>query len=209
METIIAVSFEDAKRPYEAVTKLQELDQQGQVEVYEARVVERYANGQYVIKESVGGSGYDAGVATASGGLIGLLIGVIGGPVGMLLGGSMGLMTGAVIDLDQDERDDSVLSAFVHAIPPGRTALIAHVDEQTYEVVDTAMDALGGDVIRRPAVQVEAELAAAQDARDQAEHEARKELRRERKDQKKEEIDRKLTELKSKFRKPEKAGAAS
>lgn len=31
METIIAVSFNDSNRPYGAVTKLKELDQQGQV----------------------------------------------------------------------------------------------------------------------------------------------------------------------------------
>jgi uncharacterized membrane protein len=209
METIIAVSFGDSNRPYDAVTKLKELDQQGQIEVYEARVVERGTTGELVVKDSVRGSDTDVGVATASGGLIGLLIGVLAGPVGMLLGGSMGLLTGAVIDLDTEDRDDSVLSSFVRHIQPGETAVLAHLNEQSNEVVDNAMAGMGGDVLRQPATEVEAELAAAQEARDKAEHEARKKLRKERQEQKKEEVDHKLDELKAKFRKPEKTGAAS
>jgi uncharacterized membrane protein len=209
METITAISFQDSKRAYDAMTKLSELDQQGQVGVYEARVVERAATGEITGKESVRGTGDDTGLATASGGLIGVLIGVLAGPVGMLLGGSMGLFTGAVIDLDTDDRDDSVLSSFVRHIKPGETAVLAHLDEQSYEVLDNAMHTLGGDVVRQPAAEVEAELAAAEEARRKAEDEARKELRKERKEQKKEEIDHKLDDLKSRFRKPEKAGAAS
>ena len=208
METIIAISFEDSNRTYGAVTKLQELDQQGQLELYEARVVERGSTGELVVKESVRGRADDVGVATASGGLIGLLIGVVGGPVGMLLGGSMGLVTGGVIDLDTDERDDSVLSSFVRHIQPGETTVLAHVNEQSNEVVDNAMAGMGGSVLRQGAAEVEAELAAAQEARRKAEDEARKELRQERQAQKKEEIDHKLNELKAKFRKPEKAAAS-
>ena len=37
METIVAVSFDASRRAYDAVTKLQELDQQGQLQVHEAR----------------------------------------------------------------------------------------------------------------------------------------------------------------------------
>ena len=209
METIIAVTFDDANRVYDAVTKLKELDQQGQVGVREARVIERGPQGEIVDKEAVRGSGDFTGIATASGGLIGLLIGVIGGPVGMLLGGSMGVMTGAVIDLDTDERDDSVLSSFVRYVQPGETALLAQLEEQAYEVVDNAMAGLGGNVLRQLAAEVEAELAAAAEAREKAEQEARKELRKERQQQKKEEIDTKLDDLRAKFRKSEKAGAAN
>jgi uncharacterized membrane protein len=209
METIIAVSFEDSNRPYDALTKLQELDQQGQVELYEARVVERGTTGELAVKESVRGRGDDVGMATASGGLIGLLVGVLAGPVGMLLGGSIGLTTGAVIDLDTDERDDSVLSSFVRHIQPGETSVLAHVNEQSDEVVDNAMAGLGGSVLRQGAAEVEAELAAAEEARRKAEHEARKELRQERQAQKKEEIDHKLNELKAKFRRSDKAASAS
>jgi uncharacterized membrane protein len=209
METVIAVSFDDPHRPYEAVTKLKELDQQGQISMYEGRVVERDLDGKLVVKDSVQGGDDDRGVATVSGGLVGLLIGVLAGPVGMLLGGSIGLMTGAVIDMDVDDRDDSVLSAFSRQVQPGQSALFAHLNEQSYEVVDNAMRGMGGSVLRRPSVDVETELAVAQDARDAAEEEARKKLREEHREQKKEEVDAKLDALKAKFRKPEKTAAAN
>ena len=61
--TIIAGSFDDSNRPYDAVTKLQEPDQRGQVRVDEARVVERSATGQLVVKESVRGTADDTGIA--------------------------------------------------------------------------------------------------------------------------------------------------
>jgi uncharacterized membrane protein len=208
-ENVIAVSFDSSNAAYDAVTKLKELDQQGQVTLYEGRVVERDPTGQLAVKDSVLGAEDKRGLTTVSGGLIGMLVGVIAGPVGMLLGGSMGLMTGAVIEMDVDDRDDSVLSAFARHVQPGTTAVLAHVNEQSEEIVDNAMTGMGGNVLRRPAVDVETELAAAQEARDVAEHEAREKLRKERRDQKKEEIDSKLDALKAKVSKREKTPAAT
>ena len=52
------------------------------------------------------------------------------------------------------------------------------VDEQSTEVLDAAMSDLGGTVLRRPVVDVEAEIAAAEDAERKAKREARKELNR-------------------------------
>jgi uncharacterized membrane protein len=208
METIIAVSFDSTNGAYDAVTKLKELDQQGQVTLYEGRVVERDATGQLVVKDSVLGADGEQGIATVSGGLLGMLIGVIAGPVGMLLGGSIGLMTGAVVEMDVDDRDDSVLSAFARHVQPGTTAVLAHLGEQSDEIVDNAMTGMGGSILRRPAVDVETELAAAQEARDVAEHEARERLRKESRDQKKEQIDSKLDALRGKVSKHEKTPAA-
>jgi uncharacterized membrane protein len=209
METIIAVSFDRSNTAYDAVSKLKELDRQGQVTLHEGRVVERDATGQLVVKDNVLGGDDEQGMTTVSGGLIGLLIGVLAGPVGMLLGGSIGLMTGAVIEMDVDDRDDSVLSAFARQVQPGTTAVLAHLSEQSNDIVDNAMVGMGGSVLRRPAVDVETELAAAQEARDVAEHEARERLRKEHREQKKEEIDTKLDALRAKFRKSEKTATAT
>ena len=37
----------------------------------------------------------------ASGGLIGLLVGIIGGPLGMLIGGAYGMLVGSLFDIDE------------------------------------------------------------------------------------------------------------
>jgi hypothetical protein len=138
-----------------------------------------------------------------------MLIGVLAGPVGMLFGGSMGLLTGAVIDLDQGDEDDSVLSAFSRHIQRGDTAVLAELSEPSYEVVDSAMGALSGKVLRRPTEEVRAEIAAAADARETAEREARKKLRDERHKQRKDEVDAKLDALRAKFHKEKQARAGN
>jgi nucleotide-binding universal stress UspA family protein/uncharacterized membrane protein len=208
--SVIAVSFEDDSNAYNALTLLKELDSQQRVGVQEAAVVVRTDDGQVVEKDRIG-SEFLAG--TASGGLIGLLLGIIGGPLGMLIGGTGGLMVGSLFDLEDVEETESVLGAISSSVQPGHTALLAVVAEHSPEVVDTAMTGLGGSVFRRPAADVEAEIAAAAEAERKAKHEARKELARSRQEHDKAAVKAKVDELKAKFHRepknPEATASAS
>jgi uncharacterized membrane protein len=116
--------------------------------------------------------------STAGGGLIGLLIGIIGGPFGMLIGGTAGLFVGSVFDLADIEETDSALGGISSSVRVGHTALLAVVTEQSPEVIDAAISGLGGTVLRRSVADVEAEIAAAEKAERKAKWEARKELLR-------------------------------
>ena len=60
----------------------QQLDSQGQIKIAGSAVVTRDLDGGVDIKSEVGEDPY---IGTASGGLIGLLVGIIGGPLGVLL----------------------------------------------------------------------------------------------------------------------------
>jgi hypothetical protein len=62
-----------------------------------------------------------------------------------------------LVDLDAAEAEQSVLATMARAIQPGKTALIAEVTEPTAEVIDTEMERLGGVVLRRPVIEVEAD----------------------------------------------------
>jgi uncharacterized membrane protein len=194
--SVIAVTFEDDRSAYKALTVLKELDAQDRVDVREAVVVTRGEDGQVVTKDEVT-SNFLPG--TAGGGLIGLLIGIIGGPLGMLLGGSYGLFAGSLFDLYDADETESALSAISSSVKLGHTALLAVVDEESVEVVDTAMADLGGTVVRRAVADVEAEIAAAEEAERTAKREARKELNRRRREQNKAAVDAKLDELKTKL----------
>ena len=193
---MIAVSFEDDSNAYNALTLLKELDSQQRVGVEEAAVVLRRDDGQVVEKDRISSS---FAVGTASGGLIGLLLGIIGGPFGMLIGGTGGLMVGALFDLDEIEESESALGAISASVQSGRTALLAVLNEQSAEVVDTAMSGLGGTVFRRPVADVEAEVAAAAEAERKAKREARKELLRARHEHDKAAAKAKVDELKAKL----------
>ncbi len=83
------------------------------------------------------------------------------------------------------------------------------VDEQTTDVLDAAMTDLGGTIVRRPVVEVEAEIAAAEDAERKAKREARKELNRATRKRDRATVNAKLDELKAKLHREQPAGNAS
>jgi uncharacterized membrane protein len=205
MENVIAVSFGEDSKAYEALTKLKELDGQRQVDLSAAAVVVRREDGQIDTKDIVGDESLSG---TATGGLVGLIIGILGGPFGVLLGGATGVLIGSLFDVYDDEETDSVLTEFGRSVEVGRTSLLAQVDEQTPDVLDAAMGEFGGSVLRRSSDDVEAEIAAAEEAQRAAKRAARKELHEQRRAQAKEKIHAKIEELKAKLhRHPVGAGA--
>ena len=171
---VIAVSFDDDREAYHALTLLKELDSQQRVGLHEAVVVVRGEDGQLVEKDGTESPELLAG--TASGGLIGLLLGIIGGPLGVLIGGATGLMVGSLYDLADYEETDSALGAISSSVKAGRTALLAEVVEGSADVIDAEMSGVGGTVLRRSVADVEAEIAVAEEAEREAMREARKEL---------------------------------
>lgn len=203
---VIAVSFEEDHEAYHALTLLKELDSQQRVGVQEAVVVVRGEDGQLVEKD---GTDSPELVGTASGGLMGLLLGIIGGPLGVLIGGATGLMVGSLFDLADYEETDSALGAISSAVKAGRTALLAEVIEGTPEVIDAAMSGVGGTVLRRSVAEVEAEIAAAEEAQRKAKREARKELLRSRHEHNKAAAHAKVEKLKTKVHRGQSASAVS
>ena len=195
-DNVITVTFTQEASAYEALTQLKELSSQGQVSLREAAVVVRDDDGHIVEKDEAGDPNL---VNTASGGLIGLLVGVLGGPLGILVGGATGVLVGSLFDLDDDDEMDSVLSEISRSIKIGPAALLAQVGEQSPAVIDTAMARLDGKVLRRPVDDVKAEIAAAEKAQHEAAKEARAQLREERQKKQKQQVDAKISELKAKF----------
>ena len=64
MENILAITFDENQNAYEALTKLKELDDQEQIGLSGAAVVERKDDGSIDIKDEVGDVGWE-GTATA------------------------------------------------------------------------------------------------------------------------------------------------
>jgi uncharacterized membrane protein len=206
-ENVIVVGFADDSTAYAALTTLKELDSQGQLRLVEGAVVTRGDDGHVNVKDQVGD---DMLVGTASGGLIGLIIGVLGGPLGVLIGGATGLLVGSLYDLDDADETDSVLSEVSKTVQIGRNAVLAQVVEQSPEVVDAAMARMSGTVVRRSVYDVEGEIAAAEEAQREAKKEARKKLREARLEKHREEAHAKVEDLKAKLhvdRKPATTGS--
>jgi uncharacterized membrane protein len=196
MESVLSVTFGEDSKAYEALTGLKELDSQRQIGLAEAAVVTRGEDGRLDTKDVVGD---DSLAGTATGGLIGLVIGIIGGPLGILLGGATGLLVGSLYDMADDDDTESALGELSRSVQVGHTTLLARVDEQSPEVVDSAMQRLGGTVVRRDLDDVEGEIAAAEAAQREAKKAARQHLREQRRAQAKEKIQKKIEELKAKL----------
>jgi uncharacterized membrane protein len=195
-ENVISVAFLDDSNAYEALARLKELASQHQIELAGAAVVARGEDGQISEKnEAVEGS--YTGMAT--GGLLGLIIGIVGGPLGILIGGATGLAIGSLFDIDDTDETESVLGEISKSVRAGRAALLAEVNEQSSEVIDTAMVQLGGTVLRRSVDEVEAEIAVTEKAQRDAKKEARKELHDARHKKHEDEIHANVEELKAKF----------
>ena len=204
---VIAVSFEDDDSAYAGLARLKQLDTDGQIELRAAAVVERDADGQVAVKDTAGREQWEG---TASGGLIGLLIGIIGGPLGVLIGGATGLLVGSLFDLEDTEDTESVLAAISKEVRPGHATLLVELREpRDHEVVDSVMESRSGSVIRRGVADVEAEIAAAENAQREARKKARKELREQREQKHKEQASAKVAELKAKLPRHRQGSTAS
>ena len=208
---VIAVTFDEDSKAYQALSALRQADGDGRVGVRGAVIVERRPEGTIRLQE---GEDNVIGAGTAGGSLVGMLVGVLGGPVGVLLGLGAGMAIGAAVDLDRADEADDVLSQMSKSVPIGTTAVIAEVDESAVEVVDGEMAALKGTVIRRSAEEVLAELEAAEQAARASEQEARRVMREakkaertEKREQSKEKWDERVSVLKDKLTRHGKAAA--
>ena len=104
------------------------------------------------------GGDTEAGAGVAGGSLIGMLVGVLGGPVGMLLSGSAGAASGALYDADRLDKGDEAIEQLGALMPTGGNALLAETVEDTTEPLDAFVSEMGGTIVRRPLDEVVAEL---------------------------------------------------
>jgi uncharacterized membrane protein len=197
-ENVIVTTFSEDSRAYEALARLKELAAEDQIDLHDGAVVERSRDGTLHLRDETGNE--DEGLATLTGGTIGLLIGILAGPLGVLLGGAMGLLAGAIVDAEDDDDTVSVLEHISRSIGNGETAALVDLDESAPAAVDAAMAALDGRVTRYARKDVEAEIAGADEAAHKARVKARKELRHQRREASVEKVQAKLRELHERLR---------
>lgn len=144
MYKMLAIVFNDEKSAYEGARALTELNAEGSIDVFAAAVLQKDAQGWAATKKVKSDFPIQTLAGTAMGGLIGLL----GGPAGVVVGSAAGVMAGLLGDMYTANVDEEFLSEVSNALTPGKWAVIAEVDEDWVTPVDTRMEALGGDVHR-------------------------------------------------------------
>jgi len=145
MERMIVVVFSDETKAYEGSRALQQLDSDGNIVVYASAVVTKKTDGKLTANQITNSLGVDTLTGTA----IGSLIGLLGGPIGIAVGAAGGALVGSLFDLDSARVDADFLKDVSQILTPGKTALVAEINEDWTTPVDTTMESVGGVVIRR------------------------------------------------------------
>lgn len=192
--TIIVATWDEQSKAYQA---LAEIENSSLLKVNQAGVFHRDMNGRVTIRD---GESNTAGVATFGGGLLGSLIGILGGPLGVLLGFSTGALFGSLADLADTSDDSTVLAAISSGLRPGKTALIADLDENDPNVIDALASSSGANLTRYSYDDVLAEVQSAEAAAHAAAKEADKVIREQKRAEKKVEREQKWEETKAKFK---------
>lgn len=145
MNKMLVIAFNTEEDAYEGLNALKDLDGKGDVALYASAVVLKDANGEVTVRQAD-----DKGpLATAVGMLTGAVVGALAGPVGVAIGTTTGAMTGAMFDIGETGINVSFVEEVSAVLAPGKTVVLAEVDEEWVTPIDTKMAQFDGQVLRR------------------------------------------------------------
>jgi uncharacterized membrane protein len=145
MNKMLVAVFGTESAAYEGLSALRDLHTRGDITLYATAVMMKDRSGAISVKQTA-----DKGpVGTALGMLTGGLVGLLAGPVGAAAGFAAGGAAGLVFDLADLGIDTGFVDEVSKALSPGKTAVLAEVQETWTTPVDTRLGTLGGLVFRR------------------------------------------------------------
>lgn len=130
---------------------------------------------------------------------LGSLVGVLGGPIGVLLMGSYGLMAGSMINAGDAIVDASLMEAVANKMQDGTVALIVLAEEEDEAVIDGKLSGLKAEILRYDAAVIAEEVAEARRMQIEMERQALVELRKTKKAEYKAKVDEKRAKLAADF----------
>ena len=145
MNKMLVAVFDNESRAFEGLSALKDLHKDGDITLYATAVLSQDASGKVSMKQAA-----DQGpVGTALGMLAGGMVGLLAGPAGLALGASVGGLGGLISDLDKSGIDVQFVDDVSKALSPGKSAVLADVEETWTAPVDTRVGKFGGIVFRR------------------------------------------------------------
>jgi uncharacterized membrane protein len=179
MSKFVVVVFPNEAKASQGLHAFKELDAEDSLTVYAGAVIVKEADGAVSVKERHGRRPVGAAVGAVIGGLVGL----IGGPPVAAMGAAGGALAGGWRDALNIGVDLDFLDEVSRELTPGKSAIVAEIEEDWVTPLDSRMEAAGGVVlrswrddlederIRREAERRRAELARLQAERAQAREE--------------------------------------
>jgi uncharacterized membrane protein len=173
---ILIATFEDESKTYQAFSEIKRAAGQGKLKIQGMTIIHRTLEGRFEVRDAAmkpfGGA--------IAGGIIGSLVGILGGPLGVLLGWGAGSLIGGFRDAQELRSDQTLFQRLTENMNVGTTALVGEIEEIDRYAVDQIVRKLGGELLRRPTAEVEADVRMAEHAHDAASREAHRVMNEER-----------------------------
>ncbi len=145
MDKLVVVVFPNENRAYDGLWALEDLNNEGSIQLYAKALITRGADGKVIVKQKED----NALVGTGVGVLIGMLVGAFIGPLGVIVGANAGALGGLTLDFMHAEIDQDYLDEIGQSLKPGKAAVVAELSEDWTPLVNSRMEELGGVVFRR------------------------------------------------------------
>lgn len=144
MTKVIVASFKEEAKAINAMHKLVELDSFGDISIYDRMMVRKKSNGDYEILKEDGSNEWRTITGMAVGGLIGLL----GGPVGVVIGLCTGTVIGGISESSHYNLEGDFLAEIEKSMPVGEISIVAEIDEYSIGFIDTYLKPFGAKISR-------------------------------------------------------------
>ena len=151
MKKILVAIFDSESTAHQGLTALKDLHRNGDITLYATAVVAKDMQNKASLKQVSD----DNLSNTAAGLLAGSIVGILGGPIGVLAGSSVGALTGSLFDLRDMGMSSDFIQEICDALIPGKTAVIADIDETWTTPVDVQLEKLDAIIFRQLESKVE------------------------------------------------------
>lgn len=160
MENVVLLTLPELTSARAVLRRLDGLNRDDVVELAAAAVVERSEDGSIVLHEL----DEDPRLAgTGTGGVIGAILGVLTGPLGLLVGAGTGAIIGSLADAADADDSLRIIATLAAGVPAGGCAVVAVVTEGAPDAIDRAAREVGGIVLRWDRRQLELQIATAEE----------------------------------------------
>lgn len=175
MQNVVAIIFKNESEGYQGMSELRQKPLTDQTVIMQMALVKR-ENNAFTICES-----FDSGVNTTDdmmvGGIVGALVGILGGPIGVLLLGSYGALVGGAFDAADSIEESALLERVAKKMVDGEVALVLLADEEDEAALDARLQKFEVEIARFDAAVIAEEVEEAVRIEKEMDRLARKELR--------------------------------
>jgi uncharacterized membrane protein len=161
MENVVIMTVPSREAAEALLDDLDGCDEEGGLTLRAATHFSRAMDGRFTEITDVR---KDVPTATAAGAAVGTVVGLFGGPLAILLGGATGALAGALFDATSMDDVEDLVEGVIRAVPKCAHAVIVVADESSPLVVNQIAGRHDASVLRRSRGDLEAELAAAEEA---------------------------------------------